>query len=65
MPFIKIKVVCGKGTYIRSLAYDIGKKMESGGHLIKLIRTRIGNYNIDSSITIQELEKFLANLQPI
>ncbi|PLX19314.1 MAG: tRNA pseudouridine(55) synthase TruB [Marinilabiliales bacterium] len=61
-PLLKIKIVCGKGTYIRSLAHDLGHKLESGAHLVKLIRTRIGSYNIDSSITIEELEIFLANL---
>lgn len=62
MPSITIKVVCSKGTYIRSLAYDIGKKLNSGGHLVKLIRTRIGSYKLDSSLTIEELEIFLSNL---
>ncbi len=62
MPLITIKIVCSKGTYIRSLAYDIGKKLNSGGHLVKLIRTRIGEYKIDSSITIEELEILLSNL---
>lgn len=62
MPTIKIKVVCGKGTYIRTLAYDIGIRLNSGGHLIKLIRTRIGNYKIEDSLTIDELEKELINL---
>lgn len=62
MPLIKIKIVCGKGTYIRSLAYDIGKKLESGAHLIKLIRTRIGSYTLDDSLTIEEFEKNITTL---
>lgn len=62
MPLITIKVVCSKGTYIRSLAYDIGKKLNNGGHLVKLIRTRIGSYKLDSSLTIEELENILSNL---
>ena len=62
MPLITIKIVCSKGTYIRSLAYDIGKKLNSGGHLVKLIRTRIGSYKLDSSLTIEELENILSNL---
>lgn len=62
MPSITIKVVCSKGTYIRSLAYDIGKKLNSGGHLVKLIRTRIGSYKLDSSLTIEELENILSNM---
>ncbi|MCB2194281.1 MAG: tRNA pseudouridine(55) synthase TruB [Bacteroidetes bacterium] len=59
---LKIKVVCSKGTYIRSLAHDIGKRLNSGAHLAKLIRTRIGSYSIESSVSIEEFEKFLATL---
>lgn len=62
MPLITVKIICGKGTYIRSFANDLGKKLNSGGHLVKLIRTRIGSYNLDSSVTIEELEVFLKNL---
>jgi tRNA pseudouridine55 synthase len=62
LPNITIKVVCGKGTYIRTLAHDIGSRLDSGAHLVKLIRTRIGNYKLDSSLTIEDLEKVLINL---
>ncbi|MEA2107090.1 MAG: tRNA pseudouridine(55) synthase TruB [Bacteroidota bacterium] len=62
LPFITFRVVCSKGTYIRSLARDIGEKLSSGAHLTQLIRTRIGDYSIDSSITLQEFEKFLVIL---
>ncbi len=54
-PDIKLKVRCGKGTYIRSLAYDLGKALKSGAHLAGLVRTRIGEFTIDNSITIDEL----------
>jgi tRNA pseudouridine55 synthase len=62
MPYITFRVVCSKGTYIRSLARDIGEKLSSGALLTKLIRTRIGNYTIESSITLQEFEKKLVIL---
>lgn len=62
MPFVTLKIVCSKGTYIRSLANDLGQKLDSGAHLIKLIRTRIGNYKLDSSTTLEEFEIFLTNL---
>ena len=62
MPLIKVRIVCSKGTYIRSLAYDIGKRLESGAHLTQLIRTRIGSYTLDNSLTIEEFEKKIANL---
>jgi tRNA pseudouridine55 synthase len=60
MPFIKIRVVCSKGTYIRSLARDIGKALESGAHLSELRRTRIGKYNVSNAMSINEFEKTLA-----
>jgi len=62
LPYITFRVVCSKGTYIRSLARDIGEKLSSGAHLTQLIRTRIGDYSIDSSITLQEFENFLVIL---
>ena len=45
LPEIKIRVVCSKGTYIRALARDIGEALNSGAHLIGLIRTRVGEVN--------------------
>jgi len=62
LPTIEIRIVCSKGTYIRTLAYDIGKALNSGGHLVGLIRTRIGTYNLDFSVTINEFEKILTTL---
>lgn len=56
---LSFKVICSKGTYIRSLAHDFGKALNSGAHLSKLRRTRIGNYSIDEAISI---EKFIENL---
>lgn len=61
-PILVLKVVCSKGTYIRSLAHDIGKDLRSGAHLKNLVRTRIGDYKLDSSVTIQEFEKKLTTL---
>lgn len=62
LPNITFRVVCSKGTYMRSLARDIGEKLNSGAHLAKLIRTRIGGYKLESSITMQEFEKKLVTL---
>ncbi|MBD1260394.1 tRNA pseudouridine(55) synthase TruB [Maribacter polysiphoniae] len=47
LPKIEFRVVCSKGTYIRSLAHDFGKALQSGGHLSTLRRTKIGDYNVD------------------
>lgn len=61
LPRIRIRVVCGKGTYIRSLARDIGEALQSGGHLTDLIRTRIGEYKINECITTEAFQKWLEN----
>jgi tRNA U55 pseudouridine synthase TruB len=56
----KIEVSCSKGTYIRQLAYDIGKKFDMPTMLVNLRRTRIGEYNISSALRLEELRE-LAN----
>ena len=52
LPKIEFKVVCSKGTYIRSLANDFGKSLNSGAHLSSLRRTKIGNYSVKNAISI-------------
>ena len=59
LPKITFRVVCSKGTYIRSLAYDFGRALNSGAYLSELRRTKIGNFNVKNSIKIEE---FVANL---
>ena len=61
MPEIDFRVVCSKGTYIRSLAYDFGKTMESGSHLTALRRTKIGDYKVENALTPEEFEKVILN----
>lgn len=61
LPRIRIRVVCGKGTYIRSLARDIGEALQSGGHLTDLIRTRIGEYRIENCIKPEAFQEWLEN----
>jgi tRNA pseudouridine55 synthase len=58
LPDIIIRVVCSKGTYIRALARDIGKALDSGGHLIGLIRTRVGDVTLDKCLKMDQLERF-------
>lgn len=55
LPYIKIKVHCSKGTYIRSLAYDIGEKLGVGAHLYNLRRTYSGNFNLEKAIKLENL----------
>jgi tRNA pseudouridine55 synthase len=59
LPKIRIRVVCGKGTYIRSLARDIGTALESGGYLTDLVRTRIGEYKLENCVTPEEFQEWL------
>jgi tRNA pseudouridine55 synthase len=54
MPHIDFEVECSKGTYIRALANDFGKKLNSGATLYKLNRTKIGEYSVNKSISIEE-----------
>ena len=59
LPEVDFKVQCSKGTYIRSLAHDFGKALESGGHLSVLRRTQIGDYTIGHALTITDFEEEL------
>ncbi len=59
LPEVDFRVVCGKGTYIRSLAHDFGKTLNSGAHLTVLRRTRIGSFLVDDAISIQSFENQL------
>ena len=54
-----IRVVCSKGTYIRSFAHDLGAAMNSGAHLSGLIRTAIGNLRIENAISIEDFHKLI------
>jgi tRNA pseudouridine55 synthase len=54
-----IRVVCGKGTYIRSLARDIGEALQSGAYLTSLCRTRVGSVRIEECITIDDFSVWL------
>ncbi|MGY8967627.1 MAG: tRNA pseudouridine(55) synthase TruB [Flavobacteriales bacterium] len=57
LPKVDFKVICSKGTYIRSLANDYGKALNSGAHLSALRRTRIGEFNIEQAVSIEDFEK--------
>jgi tRNA pseudouridine55 synthase len=57
MPRIEIRIVCSKGTYVRSLARDIGEKMDSGAHLSALVRTAIGDFTLEHALSIEEFQR--------
>ena len=71
---VKIHVVCSKGTYIRTLCSDIGKKLECGAHMAALVRTASGNFKLENAITLSnlknlkesnELEKVLISIDKV
>ena len=55
LPSIEFRVVCSKGTYIRSLAHDFGQALGIGAHLAALRRTRIGDYSVDKAYQLDDL----------
>ena len=56
LPEVDFRVICSKGTYIRSLARDFGEALLSGAHLTALCRTRIGEYKLSDAMDIEEFE---------
>ena len=56
---MSIRVVCGKGTYIRALARDIGEALGSGAYLTALCRTRLGDVRIEDCITLDDFPQWL------
>ncbi len=59
LPEVDFRIVCSKGTYIRSLARDLGLALNSGAHLTALCRTRIGNYKLSDALSLEIFEKML------
>ena len=59
LPEIDFRVVCSKGTYIRSLAHDFGKALESGSYLTTLRRTKSGDYTVDVALSLEDFENSL------
>jgi tRNA pseudouridine55 synthase len=60
LPKVDFKVICSKGTYIRSLAFDFGNALNSGAHLSALRRTKIGAFSVDKSLSV---DAFIENLK--
>jgi tRNA pseudouridine55 synthase len=57
LPYLSIRIECSKGTYIRALARDIGRALHSGAHLTSLLRSKIGDYHVENSLTVEEFER--------
>lgn len=59
LPFIEFEIICSKGTYIRVIADDLGRQLNTGGHLYELRRTAIGEFSVDDAFTMTAFyEKF-------
>ena len=61
MPVVDFRVVCSKGTYIRSLAHDFGKALNSGAYLSALRRTKIGDFNVSKAVTPEVFKQNLGS----
>ena len=61
MPEVDFRIVCGKGTYIRSIARDFGAALDSGAHLKALRRTRIGNFRVEEAQQIDDVREVWKN----
>lgn len=64
-PFITIRVVCSKGTYIRALARDIGQTLHSGAHLTALRRTRVGDVRAEDCLSMETFPEWLEKQQVV
>jgi tRNA pseudouridine55 synthase len=56
LPYLEFRVSCSKGTYIRTLCDEIGKDLGVGAHMVSLQRTRVGNFGIENSVSIEDLQ---------
>lgn len=61
LPRISFRVGCSKGTYVRTIAHDLGENIGCGGHLCELRRTGVGSFRIEDSLTLGEIEKMSAS----
>ncbi len=59
LPMLTLRIVCGKGTYIRALARDIGKALGSGAHLTALRRTRVGNVKASQCLSAEAFQQWI------
>ena len=57
LPIVTFRVVCSKGTYIRTLCHDIGEKLDCGGAMKSLVRSRVGIFKVEDALTLSQVEK--------
>lgn len=56
-PIARLRITCGKGTYIRSIARDLGRRLGTGGHLHALRRTAVGSYDLSLAVDVEEMKQ--------
>jgi tRNA pseudouridine55 synthase len=59
LPRVRLEVTCSKGTYIRTLCHDIGQKLGCGGAMETLVRTRVGQFSLEESHTLEEIREYV------
>lgn len=64
LPLVEFRIVCGKGTYIRSVANDLGRKLDTGAYLLTLRRTAIGEHRVDDAVDVEDLASHIRSLTP-
>lgn len=64
IPEIQVRILCSKGTYIRSFARDLGLALGSGAYLSSLQRTAIGPYKLENALTLENFENILKEMKP-
>lgn len=65
LPDITVRIVCSKGTYVRSFARDLGKALGSGACLTGLVRTSIGSYSLKDAFSLEKFENFITGMKHI
>ena len=63
MPEITVRIVCSKGTYIRSFARDLGLALGTGACLTALVRTAIGHYKLKDAFSLEKFENFIKEMK--
>lgn len=57
LPVLKCRIICGSGTYVRSIAHDLGEMLGCGGVLTHLVRTRVGEFKVENAFNIDEIQR--------
>lgn len=60
-PFATFRILCSKGTYVRSICHEIGERLGIGAHVVELSRTRIGEFRLEESLQLEELKSLISS----